>query len=87
MRRGRLSRGGVDGIRDDSDEVDFKGRYLVARERILFWISNEPTFIFDPELWTFPVGPNPKPTDRSSGSDTVSVEIMLSLFVWWIKGA
>lgn len=43
MRRGRLRRGGVDGVRDDSDEVDFKGHCLVARERILFRMSDEPT--------------------------------------------
>lgn len=40
MRRGRLGRGGVDG---DSEEADFKGRCLAAREEILFRISDEPT--------------------------------------------
>lgn len=40
MRRGRLRRGGVDGVWEDSD---FKGCCLVARERILFRISVEPT--------------------------------------------
>lgn len=32
MRRGRLRRGGVDSVWEDSDEVDFKGRCRVARE-------------------------------------------------------
>lgn len=43
MRRGRLRRGGVDGVWYNSDEVDLKGRCLVAREQILFRISDKPT--------------------------------------------